>query len=242
VTLDEVEAKRLALTTEVASKLTEGKPQEWVVPLLWHQGRLVTGPKLTLYPTRYDDDDVKKLIKKARDLAEALSIYGHIEAHYGLPVPEVDDASTALEELIECLESQLRPPRRGGPTPDGRRRVCAVVCAYVWCRQQRKAEPHSRKLQEACEEYWKACGHTETGKPGGGNAARNWVEFIAECANDVLVIHSRHIALEVTTSNFRKLEGELAAQPLDEFIEVLEVEATPSRCRCAGNLNHETRS
>jgi hypothetical protein len=45
-------------------------------------------------------------------------------------------------------------------------------------------EPYNPKLQDACEEYWKACGHPETGKPGSGNAARNWVEFLAECAND----------------------------------------------------------
>ena len=125
-----------------------------------------------------------------RKLSEALTTYAKVEAavedRHGFPVPEaVDAASNALDDLIEYLEGQLRPPRAGGPTPDSRRWICAAVCGYVWQRHHhQKVQPFSPKLQEACEEYWQACGHSETGKPGSGNAAKNWEEFLVECTND----------------------------------------------------------
>jgi hypothetical protein len=166
--------------------LAEGKPPGWVAPLLHRQGRLISHRR----PGPLDEDDDKKLIKKARDLAEALSSYEKLEAEvedrHGFPVPEaVEAASIALDDLIEYLESQLSPPRRGGPTPDSRRWICAAVCGYVWHRQHGKLQPYSPKLQKACEEYWKACGHPETGKPGSGNTAKHWEVFRVECTNDV---------------------------------------------------------
>jgi hypothetical protein len=91
---------------------------------------------------------------------------------------EVDTASLALHELIDYLQSEIPPARRGGPTPDGRRQLCAAICGYIWRREHGEMEPYSRKLQAACEEYWKACGQAETGKGGTGNAPRNWEEFL----------------------------------------------------------------
>ena len=173
---EEAEALQIATKLEaVAWSLAQGEPPpQWVTPLLFDQGRLINGRQ----PGPYDDDYTKKLIKKATDLERALSIYGEIESEYGLPAGEaVEHASTALVELIDHLESELRPPRRGGPTPDGRRRICAAVCAYVWRRLHGKVQRYSPRLQEVCEQYWKACGQPETGDSSKGNTAKNWEEF-----------------------------------------------------------------
>jgi hypothetical protein len=178
------EAKQIAIKfKEVAWMLWGGQPPEWVVPLLRDQQRLVG------YWRNPSDDDDKKLIKRATDLAKALSDYGKVEAEaedlYGFPASDVvGAASIALDDLIEYLESQLRPPRRGGPTPDSRRRICAAVCGYVWQRQHREVQPYSLKLQEACEAYWQACGQQGTGDSAKGNVHKNWEEFLVRHTND----------------------------------------------------------
>jgi hypothetical protein len=75
--------------TEIARMLAEGEPPGWVAPLLWHQGRLISRPR----PGPLDEDNEKRLIKKARDLAEALSSYeklvAEVEDRHAFPVHEV---------------------------------------------------------------------------------------------------------------------------------------------------------
>ena len=62
--------------------------------------------------------------------------------------------------------------------------ICAAACAYVWGRLRGEVQPYSLKLQEACEEYWLACGQPETGDSAKGNTAKNWEEFLRRYTDD----------------------------------------------------------
>jgi hypothetical protein len=96
-----------------------------------------------------------------------LSMYATTEEEFGFEVLDcIDAASTALTELRYFFEEQRRPARKAGPIPDGRRKLCALVCADAWRCIHGTGQPYSRHLQEACEEYWQACGHPETSREG----------------------------------------------------------------------------
>jgi hypothetical protein len=164
-----IERKPAAAFAGVASALAKDKPPpEWLVPMLVHYSPLVGARR------NPDEADDKKMIKAARELEGMLAIYGMVEDQFGFELPEeVDTASLALHELIEYLESELRPPRKGGPTPDSRYRLCAWVCGEVWRRERGELQPYSRNLWEACEKYWQACGQPATSAKGNLD---NWQE------------------------------------------------------------------
>jgi hypothetical protein len=104
------------------------------------------------------------------------------EDEFGLECPEcVDTVLGALPELIDYLEAQVRPSRKGGRAPDSRRLVCAAVCAEVWRLQHGDVQPFSQKLQAACEEYWQSCGNYETSTTG---RLKNWEPFLVQVAKD----------------------------------------------------------
>jgi hypothetical protein len=164
---------------EVARMLAKDNQPEWLPMLAFWSPFVGYRKKLN----KYDDVDNRNMIKSAERLHDELAIYARIEKEFGIEVPEeVDSASFALHELIEYLESEIPPARRGGPDPDGRRRMCAAVCGYIWRRSHDKVQPYFPPLQGACEAYWQACGHAETGKGGTGNL-KNWEEFL-EWARD----------------------------------------------------------
>jgi hypothetical protein len=155
------------------AKMLSHQPPHWL-PMLAFWSRFV-GYRKKL--DKFDDADAKKLIKAASRLHDELAIYVRIEKEFGIEVPEeVDAASIALHELIEYLQSEIPPPRLGGPDPDGRRRFCAVVCGYIWRREHGELEPYSLPLKAACEEYWKACGQAEAS--AAGNAPKTWEHFL----------------------------------------------------------------
>ena len=150
----------------VAAIIAKGRPHEWMVPELVRRSPLVG------YRRNYikdDDTDDKSAIVAARNLEEQLRI--HVLAaeliapgdYDQLPLPDcIETVLRDLPEVIEYLESQLLPSRKGGPTPDRRRRLCAFVCADLWRRQHGEVQPRSHRLWEACEAYWQACGHPGT--------------------------------------------------------------------------------
>ena len=83
-----------------------------------------------------------------------------------------------LEELIPFLAEQVaQPKRRGGPTPDHRRHLCAAVCAAIWEELYTTHQPGSEWLWKACEAYWVACGHPETSAV---ERLRNWERYLLE--------------------------------------------------------------
>jgi hypothetical protein len=142
----------------VATKIANGKPQpEWLVDLLrrfaWNVGQERVDP-------RAYDDAVLEAIRAIDVLDREIYFEATIVEAFGFELDDrVDVASTALTELRDFFEEQRRPSRNGGPTPDSRRWLCARVCADAWRRLHGEPQPYSQHLQEACEEYWQACGH-----------------------------------------------------------------------------------
>jgi hypothetical protein len=164
----------------VIAKLTKGSPPDWLPRVLAHYSRLVGARE----PTKDDDAADKLLIDAARVLERGLGEYSAAEDATGLELPPcVDTVLGGLPEVIEFLETQVRPPRKGGPAPDNRRLVCAAVCAEVWRLQHGAIQPYSPNLQEACELYWQACGNDETSKSASGRL-KNWEPNLLDAAKD----------------------------------------------------------
>ena len=165
--------------TNVAHVLANGKPlPEWLIRELEQTSEIVGNPRKA---GPADEDDDKALLAAVKDLERRLvwEVHVHelIEKKWPwLPAPMIfDETANKLFELAQYLESQRRPPRKGGQTPDSRRRVCAGVCAEAWRRLHGEVQPFSVRLWQACEEYWQACGHPETST---SSRLKNWEPFL----------------------------------------------------------------
>jgi hypothetical protein len=100
----------------VIAKLAKDNPPDWLPRVLAHYRPLIGARK----PTKDDDADDKLLLDAARVLEHGLGEYSVAEDEFDLELPEcVDTVLGALPELIEYLESQLRPPRKGGKPERG---------------------------------------------------------------------------------------------------------------------------
>jgi hypothetical protein len=163
----------------VARAIINGEPPPWLLPVLERFSPFIAGPAAT------DDvgDEEKKMLDAARYLEKWLPMYvGLEEAGLGFECPEcLEMVLQHLPELIEFLESDIEPARKGGRPYDGRRRVCAAVCAEAWRLIHGRIEPHSIYLQRACGAYWRACGHGPIGRLG--DEPRNWAATL-EWARD----------------------------------------------------------
>jgi hypothetical protein len=91
----------------------------------------------------------------------------------------IDDVTQALDELIPFLAKQVRQPK-DGRRPDGRRHLCAAVCAAIW-EELYGHEPYSEKLWEAYELYWQACDHPETSPVK--SRFRNWERYLLQLSH-----------------------------------------------------------
>jgi hypothetical protein len=176
--------RRAQSFTAVALLLTNGNPPpEWLIPELEQNSSLISYHRKA---ERGDEDEDRTLLAAVKALEQRLvwevHVHDVIEKKWPrLQAPYIlDETATKLFELAEYLESQLRPPRGGGPTPDSRKRVCAGVCADAWHRLHGVIQPYSPKLQAACEEYWQTCGHPRTSTTG---RLKNW-EPLLEWARD----------------------------------------------------------
>lgn len=164
--------------TNVAHILANGKPlPKWLIQDLERESPLIACRK----SVPGDEDEDRALLAAVKDLERRLMwevhVHDIIEKKWpGLPAPMIlDETMNKLTELAQYLEDQLRPPRKGGQTPDSRRRVCAGVCADAWRRLHGEVQPFSVRLWQACEEYWQACGHPETSTSG---RLKNWEPFL----------------------------------------------------------------
>jgi hypothetical protein len=164
----------LAKCKGVGRTIAAGPPPKWLVRALIRFSLLVGARKLTAKDLV---DDNEKMLRAARDLAELLPTYtiADDELGLGLEVPDcVETTLIQLPELIEFLESQLPPSRLGGHTPDGRRLLCAGICAEAYRALHDKLHLHSGVLRQACEDYWLACGNPATGTKPGADVRDNW--------------------------------------------------------------------
>ncbi len=90
----------------------------------------------------------------------------------------IDVASNALDELLPLIARCIRQPgKRGGPTVDDRRQICADICGGIWQEFHHTAGTNSDTLLEACEAYWQASGQPPTAAELSGNL-RNWKRFL----------------------------------------------------------------
>ena len=160
----------------VAELIANGKPQpEWLIPDLELLSPIVRYPRTA---SARDEAYDQAMIEAAQKLEQHLRTIVIAEEEFGLGVTDcVETALIVLPELIEFLESQLRPPRAGGPTPDSRKKVCAGVCADCWQRLHGEIQPHSLKLWKACEAYWQACGHPAI---SANNLLKHWERYLKD--------------------------------------------------------------
>ena len=106
-------------------------------------------------------------------LRDWLPMYIQAYELVGEDPPEVlEDTFAQLDDLITFLQSDFvlsLDISKGGPKPDRRKRLCALVCQSIWS----KAQPYSTKLADACDAYWRACGHVGEDHP------INWDHYLS---------------------------------------------------------------
>jgi hypothetical protein len=125
----------------------------------------------------YDDSFDRLALEGAFNLETWLMIEASAYDRIGQDCPpRIDDASTALHQLMPLIAQYIRQPGKpGGPTPDNRRWLCAHVCAGIW--REFHDSAGSDTLLAACEAYWQACGQPPTAADLSGNP-RNWKWFL----------------------------------------------------------------
>jgi hypothetical protein len=146
---------------DVATKIANGNPPPWLLIGLNHFSKFIQlEPKLTSKEDRGIDVE---MLKAAQYLTKWLPVYAYLE-EFGFECPNcVDEASNALHELIEILEKDINEPRTKGNI---QRRICASVVAEAWRLIHDDVGPRSEGVQQACNEYWCACGCEEIGATG----------------------------------------------------------------------------
>jgi hypothetical protein len=92
------------------------------------------GPLIGYHRKGYDDTLDRIALEGAFNLETWLMIEAEAYDRIGEDCPTpIDDASTALHQLMPLIAQYVRQPgKRGGPTPDNRRWLCAHVCAGIW--------------------------------------------------------------------------------------------------------------
>jgi hypothetical protein len=148
----------------------------------WAIDRLRRSPLVRLPGKGYDDSSDRIAFESAFYLEHWLrfEIKGYEKIGEDHP-PFIEDVSTGLHELLPLIKEYIRQPRKGGPTPDNRRYVCADVCAGIWREVHGGAyQPRSERLWEACEAYWLVCGRSETSAVG---RLKNWERYLLEVSH-----------------------------------------------------------
>jgi hypothetical protein len=153
----------------VAALLAKGPPPDWLLPHLRQWAEIIGNP------TQADDEVERKLYAAAKYLQDWLPMYAMAADKLGVEYPLcIDYTTTALEELVPFLASEVDQPT-DGPKPDRKRRLCAAVCLEVWRKLRGSVQPYSPNLWAACEAYWQACGHDQTSTTG---RLKNWEPFL----------------------------------------------------------------
>jgi hypothetical protein len=141
----------------IATIIAKGNPPEWLVRGLEHFSACDE-----LSRTTPEHQKTFHQMQEAADtLLRWLPIFRHLPFGLGCP----DDVTLVLDALprIKTQLDRLVEKPVGRP-PDARRKVCAGVIVESWRLIHGKAEPYSLQLQQACKEYWQACGGEEIGE------------------------------------------------------------------------------
>jgi hypothetical protein len=78
----------------------------------------------------------------------------------------------SLPSFKGFIEAALAGMRQSGRKRDMGAAICAAVVAECFRLLHGKVQPHSTAFVEACDAYWRACGHDSKGDPD------NWRRII----------------------------------------------------------------
>jgi hypothetical protein len=144
------------MTLEEVATMLGADGVDWAIERLRRYASFVGSPIKQAYDDSFD--------RLAFEGAIHLEMWIRIEANaydmIGEDYPDcMDHVGNALDEVTALIAQCIRQPgRRGGPTPDDRRHICAGICGSIWQEVHPSAGLNSDTLLEACEAYWQASG------------------------------------------------------------------------------------
>jgi hypothetical protein len=144
----------------VARAIAKGKPPKWL-PLGLEQFSEFVG---TNRVSSKDYKSIKWTFERMHYSADYL--IKHLPVHLPGIGRDLDAASAVavLTKIRASLGRVVKPGRGGGPRPHAQRQVCAAVVVELWKSVHGNVEPRSIELLNACNDYWRACGHEDRGQ------------------------------------------------------------------------------
>jgi hypothetical protein len=181
---------------EVARIIAKGEPPEWLVESLEYFSGTVapTAEGWWSAPTdgvREFKDELERIHKASEMLLRLLSVYKirpeNLHIPEGTQLPD-DDAQfltdvTAVLEALPRIKERLKKTvevepslqERMGRKPNIHRENCAAIVAEASRLCHGHVGARMEGVQQACNEYWRACGNKEIGKEG---AIENWRPYL----------------------------------------------------------------
>jgi hypothetical protein len=143
----------------VARSIAKGNPPKWLLVGLTHFSGGI-GDGVSKKDRRSIDNIVRQMQDAVHTLMTRLPAWG--ELGYGQECPEyVALMLYALPRMKKDLDSHAK--KRKGRRPNTQQEICAAVVIEAWKLLHGKAEPQGLRLQQACGDYWRACGGKQIG-------------------------------------------------------------------------------
>jgi hypothetical protein len=150
----------------VACIIAKGEPPEWLVQGLEHFSKDI-GSNADVHPEF--KITIERMQNAGNVLLKWLPIFEHLP--FGIQCPsDVAVVMDALPRVKKDLD-RLTDIERIGRRPIVRREICAAVTVEACKIIHVMAEPRSVQLQQACKEYWRACGGEQIGET---DEIENW--------------------------------------------------------------------
>ena len=152
----------------VARSIAKGNPPKWLVVGLTHFSGGIGGDDISKKDRRSIDNIIGQMKGAVHTLMTWLPAWGNLA--YGFECPEyVALMLYALPRMKKDLD--IHAKKRIGRRPNTQQEICAAVVIEAWKLLHGKAEPQGLKLQQACSDYWRACGGKQI---GGWDEPKNW--------------------------------------------------------------------
>jgi hypothetical protein len=169
----------------VARTIGGGDPPKWLVA-----GLTQFSPGIGSNRSNHRADvDVHAIIERMLGAIDTLITWLPAYKHFPFGLPCPDDVTIALGVLPQIkkdLNRVAKVIKSKGRRPDAARVVCAAVVTRAW-KIVHGQPSKSRHVQEACCEYWRACGGKQI---GGWDWPENWRRTIDEA------LTARHSLIE----------------------------------------------
>ena len=172
-----VELEHNPVFVDVGRRIAKGDPPLWLLIGLTHfsaqskGGKVVRGGigvDVTDEDHRFFDTQISRMQDAADTLMKWLPMWGQLS--YGVQCPE--DVAVVLDALPRIKKDLDRlDQKKIGRRPEVQREICAGVIVEAWKLLHGRAKPRSLQLQEACSDYWRACGGEQI---GGWDDPENW--------------------------------------------------------------------